>query len=350
MAKIPIPKNASCVINVSRQGLAMCGAGIGGVLEMPFTPGVVSDLDVVSLAELSGLVKSFVETNRVQVCDLVLVFSPDTYFEKGLTGDDAAMAQDVQDFVDSVPLTNPSSKIFKVGDSKSKVVVINRRLYESLRTAFEAVGFGVKAVVPELVLQEVGFTGAQFDLNACRLILKSQAHLLANSFIGPVAAVEEDTWINHHKKQATIMAVAAITVSVFGVVFIIWQTISARNAAIANAAARAAKAQQARATPIPTPAIPASASASANPADYTIQITGNTATVEELLKKEGFTNITLGSSESAAKSMVVFAVRVPQEIRTRLVGILTPVLGDVTVVENSQAQFDALISVAKTAP
>ncbi len=337
-------KNANYVVNVSRQGLALCGSNVEGILKMPFTEAMVNDLDVVSLAELSGQVKSFVETNKIVVSELVIVLGSDMYFEKEMVG------ENVQDFVDSVPLVNPSSKIFKVED-KYRVVVINRQLYESLRTAFEALGFGVKAVVPELVLGSVGVVGPEFNLNSCRLILKSRDFILANSFIGPEVKAENDNWINHNKKKAMVLAVSGIVIAILGVIFIVWQTVSSRNTAVAKAKARLPKVVIVESTPVPSP-VPVVASVSASLTDYSVQIlnasgvSGEAGRTGEILKKIGFTNILLGNSGQSSKSIIIVSLRVPQEVRSKL----TEVLGPMTIVENSQTQFDILITVGKIAP
>lgn len=349
-------KTTDCIVNVSRQGLAMCGPGIDGVLTMPFTAEILNDLDVTNLAELSAQVKNFVESNKIGLRDLILILGSDTYFEKDLTGKgDEEVAQEIRNYVDQVPLVNPSSRMFKVEEDKFKVVVINRRFYESLRTAFEAVGFGVIAVVPELALGGVGVSGAQFDLNACRLIFKSKSHILANSFIGPVGPLEDDNWVNTHKKQSLVLAILGMLIGVLGVGLIVWQTISARNAAIARALAIAARSKQVKQALVPSPT-PEVASISANLTDFSLrvlnasQISGQGARVEEVLRKAGFSKILVGTSSQASKSTVVFSQTVPKQVRTVILDILSPILGDMAIIENSQAQFDALITIGKTAP
>ncbi|MDZ7587478.1 MAG: hypothetical protein U0946_07020, partial [Patescibacteria group bacterium] len=208
------------IVSVSRAGLSVCGAGIDGLLKMPFGAEVVKDLNVVGLAELAAQIKALVETNKIVPTDLVVVLDGETYFEKQLAGiTDDQMAAEVQEFVDSVPLASPSSKIFKVGD-KYHVVVINRRLYESARAAFEALGFAVKAVVPELVLGSVG-VGSTFDAGACQLILKKMAYVMENSFVGVTHVERDDSWVNKNKKTAVTLAVVAILVAVVGVGLIV---------------------------------------------------------------------------------------------------------------------------------
>ena len=125
----------------------------------------------------------------------MIILSAEVYFDREIVGTtDAEISAIAQTFIDSVPLVNPSSKLFKLKD-KYKMVVINRRLYESIRSAFEAVGFVVTAVVPELVLGEVG-VGGDLDANSCRVILKKMDYILENSFIGGAQPVERKSGIN----------------------------------------------------------------------------------------------------------------------------------------------------------
>ena len=189
MAEIPT------VVEVRRQGLKVCGTNVVGVAQMPFAEGVVKDLDVVDQVKLATQVKEFVTASQIKPTPLVIILSSEVYFDREMTGtSDSEISAQGQSFVDSVPLVNPSSKLFKLKD-KYRMVVINRRLYESIRSAFEAVGFPVTAVVPELVLGEAGVAG-DFDANACRVILKKMDYVLENSFIGGAQPVEKKAGIN----------------------------------------------------------------------------------------------------------------------------------------------------------
>lgn len=189
MAEIPT------VVEVRRQGLKVCGTNVVDVAQMPFAEGVVKDLDVADQVKLATQVKEFVTASQIKPTPLVIILSSEVYFDREITGTtDSEVSAQGQTFVDSVPLVNPSSKLFKLKD-KYRMVVINRRLYESIRSAFEAAGFLVTAVVPELVLGEAGVAG-DFDANACRVILKKMDYILENSFIGGAQPVGRKTGIN----------------------------------------------------------------------------------------------------------------------------------------------------------
>lgn len=189
MAEVPT------IVEVRRQGIRICGTNVSGVAQMPFVGGAVKDLDVADQGKLMTQIKEFVTTSQIKPTRLVIILSSDVYFDRELNSVvDAEVAALAQAFVDSVPLLNPSSKLFKIKD-KYKVVVINRRLYESIRSAFEAVGFVVAAVVPELILGDVGIAG-DFDAQACRVILKKMDYILVNSFIGGAQPIERKTGIN----------------------------------------------------------------------------------------------------------------------------------------------------------
>lgn len=183
------------IVEVRRQGIRVCGTNVAGVAQMPFAEGVVKDLDVTDQGKLMTQIKEFVTTSQIKPTSLVIILSSEVYFDREIPGGtDTEVAAAAQTFIDSVPLLNPSSKLFKLKD-KYRIVVINRRLYESIRSAFESAGFPVSAVVPELVLGDVGVVG-DFDAVACRVILKKMDFILANSFIGGAQPVEGKTGIN----------------------------------------------------------------------------------------------------------------------------------------------------------
>ncbi|MEK7064181.1 MAG: LytR C-terminal domain-containing protein [Patescibacteria group bacterium] len=337
------------IVSVSRAGLSVCGAGTNGLLNMPFGAEVVKDLNVVGLVELAAQIKTFVETNKIVPTDLVVVLDGETYFEKQLTGKaDDQMAVEVQEFVDSVPLASPSSKIFKVGD-KYHVVVINRRLYESVRAAFEALGFAVKAVVPEMVLGSVG-VGSTFDAIACRLILKKMAYVMENSFVGLAHVERDDSWVSKNKKTALTLAIGAVLVAVLGVGLIVWQTVQARQAAVVRAKARSARMAQVSPSPVSAPVVVATASAEL--ADLSVRIVnasgvvGEAQKIKETLVQIGFSgDIEVGTLAVADRTLTVFSLRVSQEDRKKVMAIVGG-----SSQENTQTQFDVLITLGKNTP
>ncbi|KKU28484.1 MAG: hypothetical protein UX80_C0003G0031 [Candidatus Amesbacteria bacterium GW2011_GWA2_47_11b] len=334
-------KTIPTIVSVSRGGLSVCGAQINGLLKMPFGVEMVKDLNVVGLAELTAQIKKFVETNKISVSDLVVVLDAETYFERQLTGGtDEKMAEEVQEFVDSVPLASLSSKVFKA-NGKYHVVVINRRLYESVRTAFESLGFVVKAVVPELVLGVVG-VGSTFDTNACRLILKKMGYVMENSFVGVTHVhTDDESWVNKNQKTATIMAVGAIMVAVLGVGLVAWQTISARQAAVARAKARQTRVVQISPSPTPTPATVVLTMRVVNATG----VAGEAQKVRDDLVRLGFANIETATGAKTDKTLTVFSPRVSQADRQKVLAVVGG-----TSRENTQSQFDVLITLGQVTP
>ena len=342
-------KGTNNVISVSRKSLTFCGPGIGGLLEMEFAPDSIKDLDVINLQTLSDQVKSFVSTNKIIPCELIIVFDSETYFEKKLEkGSDHQLSQSVQDYVDSVPLIHPSSRLFKINDIYS-VVVINRRLYESLKTVFETLDFRVKAVIPELVLSGVGVSNTDFDLKACRLILKSADFIMANSFVNPTISNESDNWINNNKRIALIISFIGILIGISGVGLIVRHTIVTRNATISRIKARPAKSIAAIPTPTPLSVI---ATPSGSIGELTVNVlngsgvAGEAGRVREQLEKNGFSNITTGNTIRSPKTIAIVSPRVDQNIRTKIL----QVLGLISIIENSQTQFDVQITLGNIAP
>ncbi len=325
------------VVSVTREGIVVCGTAIPNLLRMPFPPNVLKDLHVVDLPTLTAQVRTFVETNHIKPSDLVVILNADVYFEKVLgEAMNTEISQQVQDFVDSVPLSNPSSKVFKVA-GKYHAVVINRRLYESVRAAFEAMGFWVVAVVPELVLGQVG-VGPKFDANACRLILRKMDFVKENSYVGQETG--EVNLVNKNKGLALGLSVGSILMALAVIGVISWQVTQTKQQAIARLKTRAAE----KITVSPTPTL-----ALAVYSKYRVLLLNVPASVSAQIELFGFSNITEGASTASA-SEIIFLPSLPSGVREGLANIIKNFHPGTIVREDPVSQYDIQVTLSQTTP
>lgn len=338
------------VVTVSRGGLVLCGGSISNILKLPFPPNILKDLNVSDLPTLSSQVKAFVEQNRLKPSDIVMVLNQDVYFEK-IMGETMSveMAQRVQDFLDAVPLSNPSSKVFKV-NGKYHAVVINRHLYDSVRLAFESVGFKVKAVVPEIILGQVG-VGPKFDAAACRLVLHKMDFIQENSYVSPTPEPDGASIINSNKKLSIGLSVGAIVLALAVTGIFAWQTVQTRNTAIAKIKAKAASesARKAQITPIPT------ISATVLPQELKVKIVSSSgatqaASIKSDLQILGFTLIENSTDSAATKPSVSFSKKVAETIRVQVVNLIKKTYPEVVIGETSEAKYDLIVILPISTP
>jgi len=326
------------VLTIAREGLTICGSGSANLLRLPFPPNILKDLNVTDLPALSIQIKAFVESSHLKPSQLVVIMDQDVSFEKTL-GETMTIdaSEQVQDFIDSVPLSSPSSKIFKI-NNKYHVVVINRRLYDSVRTVFEELGFTVVAVVPETVLGQIG-VGNKFDANACRLVLRKMDFIRENSFVAPIHNASDDTIVGKNKGMAIGLSIGSMVLALGVIGIFSWQVTQTKQAAIARIKTKAA----AKAAVTPTPILSLTPSIFSL-STYRVQLENMPATVSSQLKQLGLTNVVDVASEGAREGTIGFLANVPTNIREQVVNIMHNLRPDIKVIQSENTDFDISIS------
>lgn len=126
----------------------------GSILALEFPPEVLSYLDLLHEGKFVQLIELFLEQNKLEGNSVVLIYSSTAIFEKDFEQTQEGKEDaEIQKFIDMVPFEDVLSKIYKL-NKKIKVVALNNRVYESIRTAFEKGKFLIYAVIPVSVLQE----------------------------------------------------------------------------------------------------------------------------------------------------------------------------------------------------
>lgn len=174
-------KEILTIINIGRNKLAVCSAGSGGISTIELGADVVTDLTVIDFDKLVYVVGGFVKQSQLTPGPLLMILAREVCFEHEIVrsaGMDVAI--EVQKFLDTVPLTSVSSKVFET-DKGYMAVAIGREFYEALRSAWEQVGFVVKVVVPGYVLGAVG-VGEVFDAGACQMVMRNLGTLSEHGF------------------------------------------------------------------------------------------------------------------------------------------------------------------------
>lgn len=134
----------------------------GSILQMDFMPDTISDQEVTGREKLEYLIKSFLETNKLEKGNIIFIYAPDIAIEKDFPDEMAGNKNDeIQKFIEMIPFEEVLSKIYKL-DKNTKVVAINQALYESIKNIFTQRNFLVLGVIPSTVLQA---TVAELSMN-----------------------------------------------------------------------------------------------------------------------------------------------------------------------------------------
>lgn len=145
------------------------------VLDLPAE--VVSDLEIVRRDKFDQLIDTFFQADSLNNIgfDVILVFSQGTTFEKDFTDDTAKVKyEEIQKFLDMVPFEDTLSNTYKI-NKKTKVVAVNKVLYDILHLALERNKAYVSLVVPMAILVE---TNPEFVNNLDLALIAARADSL----------------------------------------------------------------------------------------------------------------------------------------------------------------------------
>lgn len=126
----------------------------GALLELNFPQEVISHLDLLHKEAFENLIESFITQNQIIGDQVVIVYSPQSAFEKNLEEQETRKdEEEIQKFIDMVPFEDVLSKTYRA-NKKIKVVAINGRLHESIKNVFNKKKFQIYAAIPSSILQE----------------------------------------------------------------------------------------------------------------------------------------------------------------------------------------------------
>jgi hypothetical protein len=340
------------VIEVNRDHLSLCSMTHLEPLVFKFTSAMVSDLEIVSAAELTAALRGFIEANKIKPTSLVLILSQAVYFEKNYPGPNGPSSKEMDDFNDSVPFAATSYKLFKV-ISGYKQVVINRDFYECFKQAFEDLGFSVQAVVPAFALGQTA--NSQFTAETCRVIYRKMDQIIADSLIGPrEVSLHQKEQVFLEKNKIMVFLIFFLVLGVLGVTayFTLKKPLPRRApAAIGPVSAYPTSA------PIPT-SEPLVSSPSARLLDtLTVQVlnstgvSGQAASLSAVLNSAGFTRIQTGnSSQVTPRTLIIVSPLAATSAADFVTGIVAGFYPDYSLQHNDQAVYDITIIIGKTAP
>ncbi len=116
----------------------------GDLLQLPFPPDVVSDLEILNRPKLLEQLQAFLQTQSIMPSDILLVFATPIVFEKEFPQE--KNHEPIDQFIEYIPFEEVLTRTFQQ-DKLSHVIGVNKEIYESFKDACEAVKCHVVAAV-----------------------------------------------------------------------------------------------------------------------------------------------------------------------------------------------------------
>jgi hypothetical protein len=300
------------IINVEREKLSLCAPYHLEPLVFNFSPEMISDLEIVNSPELITGLRNFIEQNKIKPGPLVIIVAQSVYFEKNYTGQNPPTPEEVDSFIDTVPFSTVSSKLFRV-ISGFKQVVINRDFYESLKSTFEEMGFQVTAVVPGFALGQNAIAG--FTANTCRIIYRKMDQIFADSMIGakdninPSLHRKEQEMLESHK-IVVVVATLLILLICGGLLYLTYGKAPVRKTVHTKDIPQIAL--EPTSVPLPTPTPEETTLSMEELKNLSVQILnasgkiGQAASMSAKLKSLGFEKVQIGNNSKITELTTLF--------------------------------------------
>jgi hypothetical protein len=130
------------------------GSNTPSVLHVDIPTDTISFFDVVNKEKFYQIIQTLITTNKIQPVPLLILFSPSATYEKdpeGKTPEEVTTA--ISHFLEIVPHERVLSRTYKIQE-KTKVVAVNKDMYEVIKHTFEKLGFTIVSVAALPLLQK----------------------------------------------------------------------------------------------------------------------------------------------------------------------------------------------------
>jgi hypothetical protein len=382
-----LSKNHPIILFIDRFGFSIYQDTLTNIPKFSFTPDLVTNLDVVNKEQLTSLIATFIQINKMIGSCLAVILSDNVIYARDLKSsvqksapaqslktdlnEDKERKNEVQNFLEDIPFEDVLAKVIKVG-SLSRVVATNKDLVMVIVNAFVSKGSTVEAIIPSFMYgQSANFTGGLTPDNIRVVlgnaeIMKSGNLLTGQEQIETCRNVESEfkTPQSREVKKPNRLRQYAL-IGILGVLLIVLVFVYLANSQ--PPAPKTYTKNNSENTIIPTVApvgdviSPTSVQTSVTPAlvdlkSVKIKITQSSEIdakaigLKNGLSKIGFTNIANEVSEIAIpeRSSVIFSHDIPEDLRSNIIAEIEKIFPDVSVLENENIDSTVNISIGKS--
>ena len=221
------------IIYLNKNGFALFDDKTKGVFQFNFKSEVAKDLEVISIDQLKLQIKSFVESNKITPSGLIMVISQSMLFEK----DFALLPKEqleieIQKFLDNIPFEHVSSKTFQY-EKGYRVVAANSHFFESIKNAFEALGFIVVTVMPSVAF---GNIAESLNLETIKIILNKFVALKQYNFLptsqNDSIEARDDKTNNEKNKQKNLIAIGIFVLLIVILSIVVFVILSSQKSSL----------------------------------------------------------------------------------------------------------------------
>jgi hypothetical protein len=395
-----LSKSHPIILFIDRFGFSVYQDTFPGIRKFNFTQDVVANLDVVNRAQLTSLIISFIQVNKIVPSSLAAILSDDIIYIKDLsvpvqkpslapsqkvnqsqktdsrqnttqvqkveTNSDKEHEDDVRKFLENIPFEEVLAKTIKSGNV-NRVVAVNKDLVMVIIEAFVSKGSTMEAITPGFMFgQGIKFT-AGLTLGIVKSILGNtetfkSVNLLTDpeKMISPQTLGKESANLpDEIKKPQNIRQY--LLIGVFAILIIILIIVLFTSGILQPAASPKVKAPAARA-PVVSPVVKVTlipspiSTTSADLKSIKVKIMRNSQAAEKAtslragLLGMGYQDVTIQASGASVseKSSVAFSQNISMDLRNSMVAEIQEILPGLTILETQDLDSTVNILIGKS--
>jgi hypothetical protein len=381
-----LSKSHPIILFIDRFGFSLYQDTLTGIPKFNFTQDLVANLDVVNKEQLSGLIATFIQINKIIPSSLAVILSDNVIYVRDLESpvqkpvpgqdlktnpnDDKEQEDKVQCFLENIPFEEVLAKVIKTVNV-NRVVAINKDLVMTIINAFVSKGSVVDAIIPGFMYgQSVNFT-AGLTLDNVRAILGNMEILKSGNLLtdqekiipsrnlgGELIGSPEISEVKkpQNLRQYILIGVFIVLIIILVVVYLASSSPqtpsqnSKTNPTHTVTPSTIPSAVKPTLTQAPVASISADFQGIAIKIVQSSQMDKKAADLRSGLLNMGFKDVTSGVSKVSIpeKSSVMFSQDIPEDLRNTIIAEIKEVLPDVSVLESQDSDSTINIVIGKS--
>ncbi len=351
-----MPKDRA-IVYIDKSSVGLYTPKLGRIVTVPFPTNAVSDIELMDYDSFDIFMKTFLDENHILPHEALIILSPQVIFEKKIMEQGSiARAELIQEFNDAVPFDDVASKIYTI-DGLSSAIATNNELLNAFKRFFKANSWYVLSIMPMTALDKPYASKTTLDNDIVQYAMRKFDELKQLDMSDQDEPTDEsyfkynNTPSKHSKTTVPILlAVFAVLIGVLG--FLLWMQRIPQQPI--NATVTPTAFIMPTLTPTLIPTLTATDSATLKLDQYKVQVLNGAGpiaageTVRQTMQNMGFKNILVNNIGTlSTKSLIVFSNKMPPETRVIIINNLKQTLGDLSVQETTETQFDIILTIGK---
>jgi hypothetical protein len=347
-------KKSSLIFYLDRQKLIIAGTQLAVPLTLDFPASIVLDIDIIDIESFDLLLGNFLEQSQIAVSDVLLVVSPEVYYEKdtSLSLDPTERQNQIDLFSETIPFKHLIFKDYSLGTPR--LIALNKNFYEPAIKLIEKKGFNIFTIIPFFVLGHFNLKLENYQPAEVKEIFKKIKLLDPLSIISSQDIDKMVTTQIHKPKEDSKRTYILLAVFCFLFVSLLAFVLLGPRL-LRPGAKKTYPPPSIISTPIPTKVLISPIPTVTFLSEETLRIkvvnssgvANQAAAVKQALTAAGLKEITIGSSSkvTAANNQISFSPNVSPESRQKITAAAEKIAGVFTETESTDlTNIDVLIT------